>query len=360
MNMALSIDWPQTSAGTLVAGKGTPFHLPHPVPEATLFINVPDFKFSFQIPLADLKEFEGTTRVNIGFSVDADVTLILALEGVPIEGGTKFQPERGSLEFQLADFEVARAQFFGSTLMAMLGLAKETVLRVPEIELNLGMGFNLPLPHISRILMGRQMNYALMVIERATGKKFRVLSGSLSDKDALDSLTFAYLAITQRSFLWPVGPLTAVIPATEESLERLRLDGAPFSFTSDPHLLFAPVLDYEIPLGIGRFSIDQTIILNPDEVRRELSYKDGRPVRVIVKSLTGEARFESPDAPRLPDEPWDWKVQALIDLETQLNERITAGYNELAAATLADLTDEERARVTERPTLGADAHLIND
>jgi hypothetical protein len=359
MSTAITIDQPHMSAGTLIAGKVSPFHLPHPVPKASLFIDVPDFKFSFQVPLSDLTEFEGS-KVNIKFAVDPGVTLVLALEGVPLEGGTKFQPEQGSLEFQLADVTSARAQFIGSTLMAMLGLARETPLRVPELDLNLGMGFNLPLPHISRILLGRQTDYALIVIERATGKTFSVLPGSFSDKDALDSLTFAYLAITERSFLWPLGPLTVILPSTEENLDRLRLDGSPFAFTSDPHPLFAPVLDQDIPLGVGKFSIDQTIVLNPDEVRREFSVKDGHPVKVIVRSLTDEARFEVPDAPRLPDAPWDWRLQALIDLEPKLNDRLAAAYNELAASTLADLTDEEKARVTERPTLGADAHLMNE
>jgi hypothetical protein len=70
---------------------------------------------------------------------------------------------------------------------------------------------------------------------------------------------------------------------------------------------------------------------NREEVRRELSKLDGHIVTVTIRPLSGMGRYHLPEAPRLPDSPWDEKIEACVMLEDRLNERLAARYNELTA-----------------------------
>jgi hypothetical protein len=53
-------------------------------------------------------------------------------------------------------------------------------------------------------------------------------------------------------------------------------------------------------------------------------------------------------------------VYSEIDLESQLDAHLVERYHSLAAATLDDLTEEEKAAVTARPDLDEEAFLIED
>jgi len=79
----------------------------------------------------------------------------------------------------------------------------------------------------------------------------------------------------------------------------------------------------------------------------------------LIRSLTNQALFELPEAPRLPLNPWDSRIQSLIDLERELDSRLIERYHALAASTLAGLSEEERARVTRRVELDEEAFLID-
>jgi hypothetical protein len=59
-------------------------------------------------------------------------------------------------------------------------------------------------------------------------------------------------------------------------------------------------------------------IVGTDRVREEVAQGDGHPVTVLFRSATNQALFELPEAPRLPPNPWDARIQALIDLEEAL------------------------------------------
>jgi hypothetical protein len=66
------------------------------------------------------------------------------------------------------------------------------------------------------------------------------------------------------------------------------------------------------------------------------------------------------NAPRLREPGWDPSIQALIDLEPQLDARLADRYNALAASTLDDLTEEEKRDVTARPELDEAAFILSD
>ena len=102
------------------------------------------------------------------------------------------------------------------------------------------------------------------------------------------------------------------------------------------------------------------MIENRDDLRRELAKNDGHIVPITIRPRGRQGRYVFTNAPRLPDAPWDEKIQSFINLEDKLNERLAARYHELAASTVADLTPEEIEAVTARPELDEDAHLIRD
>ena len=115
----------------------------------------------------------------------------------------------------------------------------------------------------------------------------------------------------------------------------------------------------QIFLGAESLLVENKVIENFDYVIRELAQNDGHKMEVVVRSLTGQGRYDFPNAPRLPDAPWSSTIQPLVNIEQQLDARLVECYHALAAATLAGLTEEEKAEVTVRPDLG-EAFLIED
>jgi hypothetical protein len=360
MSAVLPVDFTSAQIGSL-AGQHQPFHLPSSVPEATLHLVVPEFDFRFLIPLEELSKHIAPNKVNVRFAVDAGLTLTLALTGKPVEGGAMFEPEEGTLNFELANEKAPRAQFVGVTLMAMLGLAKEVTLSVPEIELNLGMRFNIPLREISAMLLSRQLNHALMVIQRATGRQFEVLPTSLFDKEERDSMAFIYHAIVDRSFIWPlIHPIGATIIISEDVLTRFPADGKTFKYLGPLGTMSKSILGESISIGDGQIHIADAVFHDPVAAKREITNSQSGMATVGVESLSGQAKFDFPNAPRLPDAPWDLKLQSLIDLEPKLDACLAEAYHALATATLAELSEDEKALVTSRPELDEDARLMND
>jgi hypothetical protein len=224
--------------------------------------------------------------------------------------------------------------------------------------------FSTPLREVSKLLQKRQTYYGLMVIERAADLRLDIPENISGDE--MNSISFTYHAVVERTFYWLAKFISLPMPANEESLTWLNNLKPTESGGSIYKLQFGPtpelrtVLGQTIVLGPETVFIDDAIIQNREEVRRELSKLDGHTVPVVIRPRTGMGRYYVPEAPRLPDSPWDEKIEVCVRLEDQLNERLATRYNELAASTLAGLTPEEVKAVTERPTLGEDAHLIKD
>lgn len=359
MSAILPVDFTSTQIGSLT-GPHARFRLSSVVPEATLHVIVPEFNFKFLVPLEELARHVEPTKVNVRFAVEEGITLTLALTGKPVEGGAMFEPEEGTLSFDLANVNYPRSQFIGVTFMAMLGLAKEVPLSVPEIELNLNMYFNLPLGDISGMLVSRQLNHALMVIGQAAGRQLQILPTSFYDKEERDSVAFTYHAIVERSFTWPLTyPVGATIIVTDDVVDRFPADGRTFQYLGPLGPMSKSVMEESIPLGEGQIYIADAVFHDPATAKQEIARNRGGMATVSIESLSGQARYDFPEAPRLPDAPWDWKLQALIDLEPKLDARLAEAYHSLAAATLADLSEEEKARVTSRPELDEDARLMS-
>ena len=172
----------------------------------------------------------------------------------------------------------------------------------------------------------------------------------------MERIIFTYRAIVDRSFVWPFVPTEIRELATRETLDQLPSKDNPI-YESPPTRVIKSVLGEPISLGRGTLVIEDFFILNDDAVRRELAINDGHPVEFVVDSVSGQAKYYMLEAPLLPDTPWDSKIQKFIDLESQLDARLVERYHALAAATLADLTEEEKAEVTARPELDFGAFL---
>ncbi len=149
-------------------------------------------------------------------------------------------------------------------------------------------------------------------------------------------------------------------PATDEWLNRLidldRYD----AFTRGPDPLSKTLFGVKIALGDEILTIEDKIIEDFDKVQKELACNDGHQVAVVIRSLSGQGRYEFLNPPRLPDRPWEPMIEMLADLESHLDARLVERYHALAAATLSGLTEEEKAAVTARPELDESAFLIDN
>jgi hypothetical protein len=211
---------------------------------------------------------------------------------------------------------------------------------------------------ISNLLRARQTAYRLMVIERATGKEFRI-TPDITEQGVID-IAFAYHAIVDRSFVWELNPGKVTAPATHEYLAQLPQKEQSMRYEEHFARHDLTILDETVSLGSGTTIVEDFFIVDEDKVRQELAMNDGHTVEYVAGSLSGRAFWNYPEAPRLPDSPWDSKIQALIDLESELDTRLSERYNAFAASTLEGLTEEEKRAVTARPELDEEVFLMND
>lgn len=312
-----------------------------------LHIDISDFDFQISAALVDLILDWELGRVVIKSSIYNGVFLIATLDGTLTDDESEFQIHQVSVNMEL-EKETARTEFIASTLWAAITLADKIILQAPEIELNLNSKFHLSLLEISRLLQNRQTYYRLMVIERATGKRFK-LPPSFSGSE-MAAIVFAYRAIVDRSFIWMSDRTKVQEIAAQEILDHLPPNKTPTRHIISNHVSRV-VLGEIISLGNGSMIIEDFFIENEDEVRRKLSANDGHLVEFTIGSLSGQALYKLPEAPRLPDSPWDSEIQKFIDLESKLDARLAKRYNDLAASTLEGLTEEEIKEVTSNPEL---------
>jgi len=127
-----------------------------------------------------------------------------------------------------------------------------------------------------------------------------------------------------------------------------------------PSLVVRTILDRQVTLGDQIIFIDDATVENHDDIRQQLSEMDGRIVPITIRSKSRQARYVFSNAPRLPESPWDEKIDSFINVEDTLNVELAARYHTLAASTVADLTPKEIETVIARPELGEDAYLIRE
>jgi hypothetical protein len=357
MSTVVAIDRPSGAAIVLFGPKVLSLPLTRLSPDAVFQIGFPDWNFNLSANIVDQPLATDTGEVTLQAVIDEYTEAGITLSGRLINNGRRLQVEQVVWDMR-PRMQRPEDVFFTSTLIAMYDLSDQICLQIPEYELDLRLQSTSTLKSISLTLEERQLAYWLMVIERATGHEFAppsVLSG-----EQVRTIRFIFHAIVDRSFVWPIETVTVDVPASQERLAQLPPDDRPTRQLIGPSLDTKTLLGHSITLGNETIEIEDMIIEHADEVRRELAQNDGHPVKVVVRSLSGRARINAPEAPRLPDAPWDSRIQTLIDLEPQLDARLAERYHALAAATLADLTEEEKTAVTARPELDEEAFLMDD
>lgn len=341
------IQRPQKDNGLREKPKG--LHLP-------LQISIPEFHVDLALSIKELKSEMESGEVILFAVVDSGSTLILTLIGELSREEDKFQIKQVGLNIETVN-KSTRSDFVRASLRVMLSLAEDVYLRIPELQLDLSLKFEEPLLDISQMLKRRQIVYRIMVIERSIGYTFELpldISG-----EQVKNITLIYHAIVERSFVWPINEVGYGFPATEEVLNRLLFLNQLPSATFGPHQITITVFGKQISLGNGYVTVEDKFIENFDEVQKELACNDDHIVKVVVRSLTGQGRYDLPEAPRLPDIPWEERLQGLINLEDQLDAALVARYHALAASTLEGLTEEEKAEITISSNIG-EAFLIED
>jgi hypothetical protein len=324
----------------------------------SLTILISDFNLAIDAAVLQLSQDEGVGEISMRMSIPADVEASVSFAGRMTQQGTSFEIKEVS--FQLAPIQDgAQADFVASTLNAALTLSDRVHFQMPEMGLDLALGFELPLIEIGRLLQSRQTSYRLMAIERATGIRFDLPQRGFSGTD-IAAIIFVFRAIVDRAFSYHlINGIPMAVEANEEGAKRLQSQQESGVITFGPEDMSKSLLDVEIPLGRMTVKIQDPYIEDIDRVREEVAQGDGHPVTVMIRSRTNQALFELPEAPRLPREPWNERIQALINLEKNLDRRLVEQYHALAASTLAGLTEEERTRVTRRVELDDDAFLID-
>ncbi|MEK6300745.1 MAG: hypothetical protein AABO41_08500 [Acidobacteriota bacterium] len=245
--------------------------------------------------------------------------------------------------------------FVTYTLFALFGLSRrvDLQLHIPGIEPLVSLRFDTPLSTISQYLQSRQIAYRAMVIEQATHQQF----GFPATRSAIEvaTISFIYEAIVKRSFLWPDNYEGGIIrlPSSPEGLNELLALTQGNDLKSPPHQVSRTLWGKSVYLGVGTVTVLDAVIEDGDKLKAMMERGDGREVQVRIRSRSGRIRYDLPEAPRIGDEHWDPNTLALIDIESRLDAALVERYHTLAAATLAGLTEEEKAQVTARVDFGA-------
>lgn len=178
----------------------------------------------------------------------------------------------------------ARAEFEASTLSAALKLSCELSLQVFDTGFDVTLtAFDLKLLEVSRLLQQRQTSYRLMTIERATGTDFGVLPYTLSGEE-VHTINFVYRSIVDRVFIDGVQVVKAVIPATEEGLQRFQRWRESPSLEFPPEVVTKTLLGKSIFLGTQTVKITDPYIEDVDRVQEELASGDGHEVTIVIRS----------------------------------------------------------------------------
>lgn len=333
--------------------------LPSASAGTSLCFNLPTFDAKLEVPLADQPRIDVPNQVLIEARVDEDVVVELTLHG-EMADAKRLRVDAVDLEMKFATNK-ARAHFVCKSLWALLSLAGDIRISIPEVGFDFGIQVDVLPKEVSILLQNAQTAYSLMVIERATSLPLEIPKQVTAEDEA--SISFTYYAITEREFLWPTSAVMGEASAPEEkvllALEIPAVTPRAYTFTvKDPES--RTIFGREVVLGPKTISVSNGVIQNVQEIRRELAYEDGRKIPVVVRPLDGLATFSFPQAPRLTAGPWDTIVALFIKLEDQMNRHLADRYNKLVASTLAGFTSEEAAVITARPALGEDAHLVGD
>lgn len=353
--MSSQIDISRSLAIPTVLTGGGLIPLPALVVGHRLRLIVEDFDLVIHADIVDVNRRLPKITGDITLRVEAE-----NIEGNIVLSGEETQ-ERG---FEIRELSVlfppteqpAAVAFVASTLNAAMKLSRKLIIQARDIGLEPAWSaFDPPLVEVSNLLRERQTAYRLMVIERATGIDFGPLPSTVPGEE-VDTIAFVYRAIVERTFIDDgLRNLKVSALANEEGsrlLEQMK-NSSPLTFPNENISVERRLLGKLVTLGPRKVTVSDPYIENLDRTQEEIGRGDGRQVTIAIRSHTNRARYSFLAAPTLPANPWEPAIQKLIDLDRQLDSALFERYNALAAATLADLTEEEKAQITAPVDFGA-------
>jgi hypothetical protein len=329
-----------------------------------LAIDIPAFDTKLRAAISNMQTKRGYQEVIFESVVDNGVRAYLTLHSERSNGANSdLQIKSASLSFQVVDHK-ARTHFITDTLYAMLGLGGPVNLAIPGININLTLNFSITTQEISNFLQLRQLEFGLLVMEKAFALEFDVpphISG-----EEINSIALAYHAIVRHQFEWRVNEIIQPTPATEETLawfdnlKPIDQNGSVYKLMFGPSPTSRLILGKHISLGDETILLDDAVIENRETVHRELQKKDGHIVPIKIQPRSRKGRYIFANTPRLAAEDWDETLETFIAVDKLLDKKLANRYHKLAFSTISNLTDTELKTVTTRPEVSEDAHLIRD
>ena len=355
MSLAVASNFSSSLAALPSTAYVMPFALAESSSDLSLEITIPELDFRFTGSVGNVSKLMAADSRS-GFIFDVPLhngtNLVLTLSG-SMNREDAFTTKEVNVNIDSQDQD-AEACFVASSFYAAVGMGERVRILIPELGLDLNQAFQATLSAISEKLQWRQVAYRVMVVERATGFKFE-LPSALSGID-VEHLAFIYYAVVERTFLFPFSTVTyPALPATKSNLEQITNLSSKNFIVVGPDSLNKSFLGKTIPLGDDAvFIIADAAIDNFDQVREELARDDGHSVEIVIRSLSGQAEYRLPSAPRMPDTAWEPFIQKLVNMDAVLDARLAERYHTLAAATLSGLSDAEKEIATVRPDLQID------
>jgi hypothetical protein len=332
---------PEMSVNILAGMVNLPF--PDAFPTASVEFDFPEFDYSFTAPLVDLTFAPNSRCVTARMAIDETVTMVWRLSGEPMPEGGKMQLKDAAFDFEMEPGK-PRAEFIADTVKGLLWLAGPMRLRIPGVRFEGELNFKTPLRESNHLLRHRWAAYLLMIIERAFGREV-LIPAEISDKDWTD-ISFVHRAIVDRSFTWSFIQERLPVESEEQARRVVEYGENSFHLNLDIDDCNLVVAGQKLWLGRTTIEIESALLLNAPEVRQRLKRSDNCEIRAFIRSLDGVAKYTFHDAPHAPDTPWPERAAEFIELKTLLDDRICEAFNNLAASTLAGLTEEERAAIT--------------
>src|SRR5712692_10582196 len=185
-------------------------------PDLVMSIDGSAFGGKITSEITDIMIGDGYETVTFESVLDADVSAFLTLENQRTNGAT------GDLRIKNASVRLdvkrhrPRAHFIADSLYAMLGLAGPVRISIAGLSIDLDLNFAIRPSEVSKFAELRQMEFALMVMEKATGAEFDIPTHVSGDE--MNSIYFSYHAVVKSEFDWRLNEMIQPIPATREML----------------------------------------------------------------------------------------------------------------------------------------------
>lgn len=315
--------------------------LTHPLPalfdDLTAEFGFPAFNYSLTAPVAELSAADDFQRLTMKLAVDREVILVCRLNGESATNEAEPRPEV-MIGFE-AGSQSARAAFVIATLKALFGLSETVNWRLPILQLDAEIRPAAPLHQTGPLLRRRMMAQFVMEIEQAFHQDL-TMPASLTREEE-DRITFVHDALTDRAVVWMFNEGEFTLQADQETRARLEAGNQSSVFNLEIPRWNEELFGRRLRLGRASAAFENATIVNADEVSRELERLDGHEFRAVIRSRAGVAKYDFPDAPRVPETGRDDLIEGLMALESPLVQTYFQAVNQLAAGCLPDLPDEE-------------------